>query len=296
MTEGVLLVDKPAGPTSHDVVTAVRRGLGASKAGHAGTLDPFATGLLVLGLGRWTRVLEYLSGLDKTYEATARLGRATDTLDPEGRVVSEDERWRSLGRAGVEAAARGLVGALRLSPPVYSAVKVGGTAAHRLARRGQDVRLPPRPCTVRAFDVLDAPLPEVRFRVSCSSGTYVRALAAELGGRLGTACHLTALRRTRTGSFHVDAAVSLDALRDAPPPARARVSLADALAHLPRIELTPEEAAAVAQGRRVPVASASASVNGDAGQTAAFAGDGCLVAVGALRDGVLRPRKVFARG
>ncbi len=296
MTECVLLADKPAGPTSHDVVAAARRGLRVSKAGHAGTLDPFATGLLLLGLGRWTRLLEYLSGLDKEYEATARLGQATDTQDPEGRLVAEDERWTSLTNADVESAARGLVGSLRLPPPVFSAVKVGGTAAHRLVRRGEEVRLAPRPCTVHALDLLGVALPEVRFRVSCSSGTYVRSLAVELGARLGTACHLAALRRTSAGSFGVRGAASLDSLRRGKPPASARVPLADALAHLPRIRVGAEACAALARGRRIPAADCDAgAVVPDAGAAAAFSKTGELVAVCSVSEGILRPKKVFAR-
>ena len=193
---GMLLVDKPAGITSHDVVAVARRSLGVRKAGHAGTLDPFATGLLVLGIGRATRLLEYLVGLDKEYEAVARLGTATDSQDPEGVVVAEDDRWRELGADRIGMVAAGMVGSLRQSPPVYSAVKVGGVPAHRRVRRGERVELPSREVIVYAFEVLGVDLPEVRFRVECSSGTYVRSLGVELGERLGTACHLTALRRT----------------------------------------------------------------------------------------------------
>ena len=284
---GMLLVDKPAGITSHDVVAVVRRSLGVKKAGHAGTLDPFATGLLVLGVGRATRLLEYLAGADKEYEATARLGVATDSQDPEGVVIAEDEGWRELTADRIRMVAAGLVGSLLQSPPVYSAVKVGGVPAHRRVRRGESVELPPREVVVRAFEVLGVDLPEVHFRVACSSGTYVRSLGVELGERLGTACHLTALRRTRVGNFEVRDALGLEAVRGGGLPGRAWIDAVSALAHLPRVVVDSDEAAMLATGKKVP--------NGapDCGVAVFALPDDRLVAVGAVRDGVLEPRKVF---
>ena len=284
---GVLLVDKPAGLTSHDVVTVVRRSLGVRKAGHSGTLDPFATGLLVLGTGRATRLLEYLAGLDKEYEGTARLGVATDSLDPEGERVVEDDRWTTLTENRVVAVAEEMVGPLRQTPPVYSAVKVAGVPAHRRVRRGEQVELPSREVTVHAMEVLEAGLPEVRFRVACSSGTYVRSLAAELGERLGTACHLTALRRTRVGSFRVRNAAPLGGVQGGEIPDRAWVGAVSALAHMPCVVVAPREAAMLATGKRVPSAAS------DCGAAVFALPGGRLVAVGAVRDGVLKPRKVF---
>lgn len=286
---GMLLVDKPAGITSHDVVAVVRRSLGVKKAGHAGTLDPFATGLLVLGVGRATRLLEYLTGLDKEYEATARLGVATDSQDPEGVVVAEDDRWRGLGRDRIRLVAAGMVGSLQQSPPVYSAVKVGGVPAHRRVRRGERVELPPREVTVHALEVLEADLPEVRFRVACSSGTYVRSLGVELGERLGTACHLTALRRTRVGGFHGCDAVGLEGVRGGDTPPRSWMDPVSALAHLPRVVVRAGEAAMLATGKKVPSGAPDCDV-----AVFTLPGDR-LVAVGAVRDGALRPRKVFHR-
>lgn len=302
---GVLLVDKPAGPTSHDVVAVARRVFGGVKVGHAGTLDPFATGLLVLGTGRATRLLEYLVGLDKEYEAVARLGAVTDTHDHLGAVVSEDDRWRQIGDAQLRAAAGELTGELSQTPPSYSAVKVRGVPAHRRVRRGEDVRLRPRAVTVRSFDVLTAELPQVRFRVACSSGTYVRSLAAELGERLGTGCHLTALRRTRVGPMRVEAAASLESLKAGCPPADAWMAPTDALAHMPCVEVAPEAAAELARGRRIALADAPAKLGAEARDggsapaaplVAVVLPDGELAAVGALTDGTLAPRKVFARG
>lgn len=282
-----LLVDKPAGITSHDVVAAARRGLGVRRVGHAGTLDPFATGLLVLAVGKATRLLEYLVGFDKTYRATARLGVATDSQDRDGARIAEDDNWASLKRRQLEAAAVGMVGRLSQIPPVYSAVKVDGIPAHRRARRGERVVLSPREVTVDSFDVLDYVPPRVHIRVTCSSGTYVRALSVEFGRRLGTSCHLAELRRTRVGSFHVRQAASLASLVAGEPRQGAWVGAVSALAHLPRVVVGAEEAAKLAAGRQIP---------GDAPDrgAAVFVLPGeRLVAVGAVRDGVLRPRKVF---
>lgn len=284
---GILLVDKPAGWTSHDVVAVARGALGTRKIGHAGTLDPFATGLLVLGTGRATRVLEYLVGLDKEYEATARLGVATDSFDPDGARISEDDRWRSLDPDRVCAVAAELVGPLLQTPPRYSAVKVGGIPAHRRARRGEDVELPARTVTVHSLRVVEVDLPFVRFRVRCSSGTYVRSLAGELGIRLGTACHLTALRRDRVGRFSLDRAATVAALREGSLPEGAWVRPASALSHLQRVQVDADEAKLLAAGRQVGADARDA-------RTAAFVLPGDeLVAVGEVHGGLLKPRKVF---
>ena len=294
---GVLLVDKPAGPTSHDVVALAKRALGGVKVGHAGTLDPFATGLLVLGTGRATRLLEYLVGVDKEYEAVARLGAATDTHDHLGAVVSEDDRWREVDAERIRAVASGLIGQLSQVPPAYSAVKVRGVSAHRRARRGEEVRLAPRLVTVRSLEVLAVEPPEVRFRVTCSSGTYVRSLAAELGERLGTGCHLTALRRHRVGGFHVGTAASLESVRAGRPPVGAWICATDAMAHLARVQVGPEDAAKLAGGQGVAVGDAAAEFDDDdVGPVAVVLPDGELAAVGTVADGVLKPRKVFLRG
>lgn len=284
----VLLVDKPAGPTSHDVVAVVRTSLGGVKAGHAGTLDPFATGLLVVATGRATRILEYLAGLDKEYEAEAVMGVATETADPEGEKIATDDHWRTLDEDRIRAEAQAMTGRLRQVPPAYSAVKVGGVPAHRRARRGETVRLAARTATVHEWDVTAVDLPCVRFRVSCSSGTYVRSLAVDLGRRLGTACHLSALRRTRVGTFGCERAASLESIREGRLPPSARLSAASALDHLPQVVVSPDDVRRLAMGRTV---SSSAP---EAERAAVVSPDRELVAVGAVRDGTLRPRKVFA--
>ena len=288
-TLGVLLVDKPAGLTSHDVVAVARRALGVKKAGHAGTLDPFATGLLVLGTGRATRILEYLVGLDKEYEATGHLGVATDSQDLHGARISQDDRWTGLTADRVESVAAGMVGPLCQTPPAYSAVKVGGVPAYRRARRGEKVELGTRSVTVRSLEVVEVDPPEVRFRVVCSSGTYVRSLAAELGERLGTACHLTALRRTRVGAFELRNAASFASVRAAHPPCHAWVGAVAALSHLPRVPVGSAEAELLAVGKGVPTDAP------DGGPAVFVLSEETLVAVGAVQDGLLKPKKVFLR-
>ena len=289
MEPGVLLVDKPAGWTSHDAVAAARGVLATARIGHAGTLDPFATGLLVLGVGRATRILEYLVGLTKQYDATALLGIATDTLDPEGERILEDDNWRRLGRDRLSSVLAGMTGRLMQTPPPYSAIKVGGVPAHRRARRGEKVELKARNVIVHSLELLDVELPEVRFRVECSSGTYVRSLAGEYGRRLGTAAHLTALRRIRVGGFQVDRASSVASLRAGRVPDDAWVGVAESLNHLERVEVDASEAAMLSTGRRIRTRARDASP-----VALVLPGDE-LVAVGAVRNGMLEPRKVFYR-
>jgi len=262
--EGLLLVDKPGGMTSHDVVDRVRRALGTRKVGHTGTLDPLATGLLVVGVGRATRLLRYLSGLDKTYEGTGRLGEETDTLDAEGSV--ERTAAVTAARGDVERAMAALTGDLEQRPPAYSAVKVGGVTLHRAARRGDAVEAPPRRIRVDGFDLISFDGRDFGFRVRCSSGTYVRVLVADVGAALGCGAHLIALRRTRVGPFSLEEAAPLDAL-GAPMP------LEQAVRHLPSVRLDhPDEAAAAANGRPLGPA-------GIEGPYAVLARDGRLVAV-----------------
>ncbi len=240
MADGLLLIDKPKGITSHDAVDAVRRALGIRKVGHAGTLDPMATGLLVMGVGRATRLLRFLGDRDKEYEGTGRLGQETDTLDAEGEVV---RTWPvDVSEAEVARAMAGLTGELRQRPPAYSAVKVGGRRLHREARAGREVRAQPRTVRVDVFELRAFDGRDVDFRVVCSGGTYVRSLVADLGGRLGTGAHLTRLVRTRIGLFRVLDASPPDALDPLLP-------LERAVAHLPRLELSEDEAEAARHGR-----------------------------------------------
>jgi len=239
--DGVAVVDKPTGCTSHDVVARARRQLGSRKVGHAGTLDPDATGVLVLGVGRATRLLRYVSDLPKAYAGEVVLGVATSTLDAGGEVVATTD-MTGVGLDDVRAAAAGMVGTIRQVPPMVSAVQVGGRRLHELARAGVEVERGSRTVTVHRFDVLDEVEPGVfRTAVECSSGTYVRSLAADLGVALGGLAHLRRLRRTAVGPFTEDRARPLEELELLPPGA--------AVGHLAAVAADDEVAALVRTGR-----------------------------------------------
>ncbi|HTE55273.1 MAG TPA: tRNA pseudouridine(55) synthase TruB [Kofleriaceae bacterium] len=248
---GVLVVDKPAGITSHAAVAEVARRLGARRAGHAGTLDPMATGVLLVCVGEATKIAGLLLSDDKAYDGELELGRETDTLDAEGKVVRERlAEAAAVDRAALVAAMSRFLGAIEQVPPMYSAVRQGGRRLHELARAGQEVERAPRPVDIRRFDLLSFAPPLARFAVDCSKGTYVRTLAADLGEALGCGAHLTALRRTRSGLFSLDRAIPLDQVspdRVAAP--GALVSPAEALAHLPRVALSAAQNRAVEVGK-----------------------------------------------
>jgi tRNA pseudouridine55 synthase len=240
MTDGVLLVDKPKGITSHDVVDRVRKVLGIKKVGHAGTLDPMASGLLILGVGRGTRLLRFLSDLDKEYEGTAKLGIETDTLDADGDVVRTAEI--DITEADLRASIQALTGEIEQRPPAFSAVQVGGERLYKAARRGEALEAPPRTVRVELFELQQFDPPDFDFRVVCSTGTYVRSLVADVGTKLGPGAHLTRLVRTRIGQFSIDDA-------KAPEDVGEPLPLETAVAHLPRLELSAEEAEAARHGR-----------------------------------------------
>jgi tRNA pseudouridine55 synthase len=249
MHEGLLLVDKPSGPTSHDVINRLRHLTGMRRFGHAGTLDPLATGLLLVGAGRATRLLEYLIGQPKRYEAAVHLGQRTDTYDAQGRVI--EEHPVSLTADEIEEALAGFRGSIVQYAPAYSAVKREGQPLYKLARQGADVERPPRNVTIHRLDIRSWQPPLVELEVSCSSGTYIRALADDLGQTLGCGGHISALRRTAVGDFAVDQAVPFDDLESEnwtafllPPDA--------AVSHLPRVEFSADIAARLLQGQRAP--------------------------------------------
>ena len=279
---GALLVDKPAGLTSHDVVARVRRAYRVRQVGHTGTLDPFATGLLVVLVGRPTRLARFVEAQAKTYLATARLGFATETDDLTGAPVG-DEVPVTAGEAEVRAALEALAGAQAQRPPAYSAKRVAGERSYRLARRGEAVALADVTVTVHDITLVHYQPPLATFRTTVSAGTYVRALARDLGERLGAGAHLTALRRESIGGLRVEDAVALGDLGPATPLRPA----GDVLAHLPRIELDAEGRRAVAHGRTVRDPSA-------AGGTVALVHDGALAAVGEAAGGEIRPVVVLA--
>lgn len=217
----MLLVDKPAGWTSFDVVGKLRRVLHVRKAGHAGTLDPMATGLLIVCTGPRTKEMERFIGLDKEYEVEMTIGGRTESFDAETPVF-ERRDISGITRQRVEEVLRGLVGPQRQIPPMWSAVKVRGKALYRYARKGQTVERPARDITVHAIDPGDMEFPRVRFRVSCSKGTYVRSLVDTAGERLGCGAYVTALRRTRIGPYRIEDALTIGQLEQrsaAPPPA-----------------------------------------------------------------------------
>lgn len=262
MPTGLLLVDKPQGLTSHDVVARARRALGTRKVGHAGTLDPMATGLLTLGVGPATRLLTYLVGLDKTYETTMRLGAATTTDDAEGEVVStaDPAAVAAVTDEALAAGIRALTGEIDQRPSSVSAIKVDGKRAYDRVRAGEEVELASRRVTISAFDVLavrridaaDAAAIEVDARIDCSSGTYIRALARDLGAALGIGGHLTALRRTRVGPFDVADAASLEALAEGGPSMLA--SPAEVAARLlPVLEVDAAQARDLGHGKLLAV-------------------------------------------
>jgi len=215
--EGVLLVDKPRGLTSHDVVHHLRRKLSMRKIGHAGTLDPMATGVLVMLIGKATRISQYLMSVDKVYEGEATLGVITDSSDAEGEVM-ETRPVPELAEATVRAAMNAFLGDQYQVPPMHSAIKIGGVPLYKLARKGEEVEREPRFIRVAAFDLLAFTPPRLTFRLACSKGTYVRTVAADLGQKLGCGAHLSALRRTGSGKFTIDQCLPLDQIEALPLP------------------------------------------------------------------------------
>jgi tRNA pseudouridine55 synthase len=285
--DGVVAVDKPAGWTSHDVVAKSRGLLGTKRVGHAGTLDPSATGVLVLGVGKATRLLRYLGDLPKEYVGELVLGTETTTLDAEGDVVRTHD-MAAVTLDDVRAAAAGFVGPILQVPPMVSAVKVDGKKLYELAREGVEIEREARPVTVYSIAVDEGPEPGVhRLTVSCSGGTYVRTLAADIGTALGGGAHLRALRRTAVGGFDLAGAVPLESLgtEAVRPPA-------EAVAHLDRTVVGDEVAADVATGKVLPLD--RLGVAGE-GPWAVLDGAGALLAVyRAHRPGTAKPDLVLS--
>jgi len=289
--DGLVVVDKPPGWTSHDVVARVRRLAGTRKVGHAGTLDPMATGVLVCGVNRATRLLTYLVGADKTYTATVRLGATTVTDDVEGEVLSRAGA-AEVSTDAVAAAVTALTGDLQQVPSSVSAIKVEGKRSYARVRAGEDVALPARPVTVRRFDVLGLrhgsddghAVLDVDVEVECSSGTYVRALARDLGAALGVGGHLVALRRTRVGPYGLEVASTLEELEGS----FALLPVVDAArAAFPVRDVTVAEAVSLGYGQRL-------AATGAAGPVAAIDPDGRLVALLEDAGATARPVVVLA--
>jgi tRNA pseudouridine55 synthase len=317
--DGLVVVDKPAGWTSHDVVARMRRVAGTRKVGHAGTLDPMATGVLVLGIGRATRLLTYVVGADKEYVATIRLGVATTTDDAEGEVLARTDA-SGVPRPAIDAGVAALTGPIEQVPSSVSAIKVDGQRAYARVRAGEQVELAARPVTVSRVEVHavrtvdlpdDAPAAcDVDVTVVCSSGTYIRALARDLGAALGVGGHLTALRRTRVGGYGLAGSRTLDELETLAADVPLDVlSLADAARATFEVrDLTAEEAAALSYGKAIAAVEPGADQPGEDSSgaepqgeipgadrpVAAIAPDGTLVALLTTSGPLARPVLVFA--
>jgi tRNA pseudouridine55 synthase len=289
-TAGLVVVDKPASWSSHDVVGRMRRLAGTRKVGHAGTLDPMATGVLVVGVGGATRLLHHLVGTDKAYDATIRLGATTVTDDAEGEITSTTSAAH-VGEDEVRAAIGDLTGAIDQVPSAVSAIKVDGQRSYKRVRAGESVELAGRPVTVSRFtaskfDRPHADVLDIEVSVECSSGTYVRALARDLGAALGVGAHLTALRRTRVGPFGIDAARTLDELAELDDPVTLPLADAVRIAFAVR-EIDADEARELSFGRALRPA-------GIDGVHGAIGPDGTAVALLREQDGRACPVLVFA--
>jgi len=288
---GALLVDKPAGPTSHDVVDWARKSLGVRRIGHTGTLDPFASGLLVLLVGPVTRLAEYLCVLPKRYEARARLGIRTDTHDAEGKTVGVQDLGAELTQERIEAELATFEGRGQQVPPQFSAKKVGGERMYKKARRGETVQL--RPVDVEIFEIqlTDFALPEIGFTMACSSGTYVRAVARDLGDRLGVGAHLTALRRTALGEFSVDRAVPGEVLREGLPPDPTHwVEPGAVVGHLTTVRVEADAALSLRHGRAIPW---PGKADPEFENPIAVTDETGLIGIAEIRDGHLAPKKIL---
>lgn len=291
MFHGFILIDKPRGITSHNVITRTRRYLDMKKVGHSGTLDPAATGLMVVGVGRVTRLLNFITDLPKRYLADVVLGMETTTQDAEGTLTNICD-MDGVGLDDVRQAAAGFVGEISQIPPMYSAIRIGGTRLHEFARRGEEVEREPRQVLVHSIDVSESPLAGAvaRLDVRCSKGTYIRTLAADIGQALGGGAYLGALRRTEVGSFNISQAVQLEDLAQRPPPI---LEPSAGLADYPALVVDDAEATDVKHGRCLT----DRQIDGITQPEEPFAvcdQSGELLAVFVKRNDQLRPKVVLA--
>jgi tRNA pseudouridine55 synthase len=283
LRDGFLPVDKPSGPTSHDVGARVRKAFGTRRVGHSGTLDPFATGLLLVLVGRATRLAQFLSGLPKRYEGIIRLGLATSTDDPTGEPLQSSDAWRALSEDDVAGVMQTLTGRQQQQPPIYSAKKVGGRPAHRRARQGEALTLAAEWVDIAQFRLMGRHGADLAFEAEVGSGVYLRAMARDLGERLGCGAHLLELRRLAIGPFSVEEAVTLEEVVHASPKLRPS---GEVVRHLESVEIDDAGRAAVRQGRAIPGAPASL------GPVALRAGPD-LIAIAQPEGGLLYPRVVL---
>jgi tRNA pseudouridine55 synthase len=292
--DGVLNINKPSGVTSHDVVESVRKILHERRIGHTGTLDPLATGVLVLCAGRATRIAQYLEAGEKEYKAIMRLGVTTDTLDAEGRIL-ETKSYTPPDRQKITKVAQGFIGSIMQRPPAYSAVKVAGVPSYKLAREGKAELLKPRPVTIYSIELTAFDDPMVGLTIRCSKGVYIRTLCAELGDALGMGAHLTGLERTRSGRFSIEHAVTLDRLRVMMASGSGEqivTPIDEALAEFPAIPVSDAEAARVLHGNQISCPSSFANIISDHVRLHSPAGR--LLGLARIVAGVLKPDLVFS--
>ena len=290
---GILPLDKPAGITSFDAVREVRRIYGERRVGHAGTLDPTATGLLPICVGRATRLVDYFHAQPKTYHCIVRLGERSETFDREG-TISPGSDASALTEADVSTALRGFVGEIMQTPPMHSAVRHEGRHLYELAREGLEVERTPRVAVIHSAELVGfrpGAVAEAEIVVVSGKGAYMRVLAADLGERLGTGGLLGWLSRTAYGALRIEEAITLDALARLDDPRTALLPLGVAVSHLPRIDLGPQQAAQVRRGQGVWLPRARQDI---AGECAVFEAAGELLALGEVQGGLLRPSKVLA--
>jgi len=280
-------VAKPAGPTSHDVVDVIRRVLGVQRVGHLGTLDPFAKGLLVVVVGRATRLAPFAAGWTKSYEGVIRLGITTDTDDATGASLATAP-WTGVSLGQLASVIAGFRGAYEQRPPAYSAVKIQGERAYKRARRGEAVSPAPRRVEIHELEIVEAAVPDLQFRATVSGGTYLRSLARDIGAALGCGAHLAALRRTAVGPLRLSDAVAPEAVT----PAAVR-DPAVLVSHLSRREVTDDERGAIVHGRPIPAGPAPSPEPRAPSPVALFAG-GELLAVADHVGELLKPRVVVA--
>jgi len=292
--DGVLNINKPSGVTSHDVVESVRKILHEKRIGHTGTLDPLATGVLVLCAGRATRIAQYLEAGEKEYKATMQLGVTTDTLDAQG-LVLETRSYTAPDRQKVVEVLPGFIGSIMQRPPAFSAVKVAGVPSYRLAREGKAELLKPRPVTIYSIELTAFKDPVVSLLVRCSKGVYIRTLCAEIGDALGMGAHLIGLERTRSGRFTIDGAVTLGRLQEMMTAGNAEqvvTPIDDALAAFPAIQISEAETERVLHGNQIFCPSSFADITSDHIRLHSPAGR--LLGLARIVAGVLKPDLVFS--
>ncbi|MGE5173343.1 MAG: tRNA pseudouridine(55) synthase TruB [Betaproteobacteria bacterium] len=294
--DGVLNVNKPSGMTSHDVVLHIRRILKEKRIGHAGTLDPLATGVLVLCIGKATRIARYLEAGEKEYQAVMRLGITTDTLDAEGRVLAT-KTYAAPDRSALVQVMQRFVGTIMQRPPAFSAVKIAGVPSYKLAREGRTEPNKPRPVTIHAIELTAYDDPFVRMTVSCSKGVYIRSLCADIGDALGFGAHVTSLKRIRSGRFSIVNALTLEdlaGLAAAGTVGTAVTTIDDALADFPCIRLAGAEATRVANGGRISCP--ASGTNNRNGPVRLHDPLDRLLAIAHLDEGIIKPELVFSCG